>query len=134
MFLGVDGVGRGRRRLEMGENACRRGSKSAIWYLFWCLKLKWTTRDLAGWHVLECFSFNKIPEISITRMVLMILLEPVEHIDQGVFILGIFHFFAFELVLLRGRHRRAPPALSCECVPRGVMIRATHLNFSKDKF
>ena len=41
-------------------------------------------------------------------MVLMILLEPVEHIDQGVFILGIFHFFAFELVLLRDRHRRAP--------------------------
>ena len=25
LFLGVDGVGRGRRRSEMGENACRRG-------------------------------------------------------------------------------------------------------------
>ena len=48
LFLGVDGVGRGRRRSEMGENACRRGSKSAIWYLLWCLKLKWTTRDLPG--------------------------------------------------------------------------------------
>ena len=52
-------------------------------------------------------------------MVLMILLEPVEHIDQGVFILGIFHFFAFELVLLRGRHRRAPPPCHVNVSPGG---------------
>ena len=51
--LGTDRVGRevgGRRRSEMGEDACRtfQGSKSVIWYLLRCLKLKWTTRDLAG--------------------------------------------------------------------------------------
>ena len=72
-----------------------------------------------GWHVLGCFSSNKIPEISITKMVSMILLEPVEHIDQGDFILGIFHFFAFELVLLRGRHRRAPPPCHVNGSPGG---------------
>ena len=27
-----------------------------------------------------------------------------KHIDQGIFIFGIFRFFAFELVLFRGRH------------------------------
>ena len=34
----------------MGEDACRtfQGSKSVIWYLLRCLKLQWTTRDLAG--------------------------------------------------------------------------------------
>ena len=38
------------RQSEMGEDACRtfQGSKSVIWYLLRCLKLQWTTRDLAG--------------------------------------------------------------------------------------
>ena len=38
----------------------------------------------------------------------MIWLEPIEHIDQGVFIFGIFQFFAFELVLFRGSHQLLP--------------------------
>ena len=38
----------------------------------------------------------------------MILLEPLEHIDQGICIFGIFQFFALELVLFRGRHQLLP--------------------------
>ena len=36
---------------------------------------------------------NEIPEISITRTILMTLLELLEHIDKRVFIFGIFQFF-----------------------------------------
>ena len=43
-----------------------------------------------SWYLLGCFSLNKIPEISITRTILMIWLEPLEHIDKGVLIFGIF--------------------------------------------
>ena len=49
-----------------------------------------------SWYLLGCFSHNKIPEISIsTRTILMISLEPLEHIDEGVLIFGIFRFFCF---------------------------------------
>ena len=61
-----------------------------------------------SWYVLGSFSLNKIPEISITRTIFKIWLEPLEHIDQGIFIFGIFRFFAFELVLFRGRHQLLP--------------------------
>ena len=50
-----------------------------------------------SWYVLGCFSLNKTPEISITRTILMIWLEPLEHIDQGIFIFGIFQFFCFRI-------------------------------------
>ena len=55
-----------------------------------------------SWYLLRCFSLNKIPEISITKAILMIWLEPLEHIDKGVFIFRIFQFFVFKLVLFRG--------------------------------
>ena len=58
-----------------------------------------------SWYVLGCFSLNKIPEISIIRTILMIWLK---HIDKGVFIIGIFQFFVFEMVLFRGRHQLLP--------------------------
>ena len=45
-----------------------------------------------SWYILGCFPLDKKPEISITRTILMIRLEPLEHIDQGVFIFGIFQF------------------------------------------
>ena len=61
-----------------------------------------------SWYVLGCFSLNQIPEISITRTILMIWLEPLKHIDQGVFIFEIFQFFVFELVLFWGRHQLLP--------------------------
>ena len=38
----------------------------------------------------------------------MILLEPLEHIDQGVSIFRIFQYFAFELVLFRLRVQLLP--------------------------
>ena len=60
------------------------------------------------WYLLGCFSLHKIPEISITRTILMIWLEPLEHIDKGVLIFGIFQFFVFKLVLFRGRHQLLP--------------------------
>ena len=60
------------------------------------------------WYVLRCFSLNIIPEISITRTILMIWLEPLEHIDQGIFIFGIFQLFAFELLLFMDRHQLLP--------------------------
>ena len=59
-------------------------------------------------YLLGCFSLNKIPEISITRTILMIWLEPLEHIDKGVFIFRIFQFLVFKLVLFRGRHQLLP--------------------------
>ena len=46
-----------------------------------------------SWYLLRCFSLNEIPEISITRTILMTLLELLEHIDKRVFIFGIFQFF-----------------------------------------
>ena len=49
------------------------------------------------WYVLGCFSLNITPEISITGTILMIWLEPLEHIDQGIFIFGIFQLFAFDI-------------------------------------
>ena len=61
-----------------------------------------------SWYVLGCFSLNKIPEISIARTILMIWREPLEHIDQGVYIFEIFQFFAFELILFKGRHQLLP--------------------------
>ena len=61
-----------------------------------------------SWYLLRCFSLNEIPEISITRTILMTLLELLEHIDKRVFIFGIFRFFVFELALFRGRHRLLP--------------------------
>ena len=61
-----------------------------------------------SWYLLGCFSLNKIPEISITRTILMIWLEPLEHIDKGVFIFRIFQLFVFKLVLFRGRHQLLP--------------------------
>ena len=45
-----------------------------------------------SWYLIGCFSLNKIPEISITRTILMIWLEPLEHIDKGILIFGIFQF------------------------------------------
>ena len=91
------------RRSDMSENACRtfQGSKSVIWYLLRCLKLS-VDYQRPCWYHLGCFSLNKIPEISITRTILMIWLEPLEHIDKGVFIFRIFQFFVFKLVLFRG--------------------------------
>ena len=38
----------------------------------------------------------------------MISLEPLEHIDQGIFIFGIFQLFAFELLLFMDRHQLLP--------------------------
>ena len=61
-----------------------------------------------SWYVLGPFPLNKIPEISITKAILMIWLEPLEHIDHGIFIFGIFPFLAFELVLFRSRHQLLP--------------------------
>ena len=46
-----------------------------------------------NWYLLGCFSLNKIPVLSITRTILMIWLELLEHIDKGVLIFGIFQFF-----------------------------------------
>ena len=46
-----------------------------------------------GWYLLGCFSLNKISEISIARTILMIWLEPLEHIDKGVLIFGSFQPF-----------------------------------------
>ena len=37
-----------------------------------------------NWYLLGCFSLNKIPELCITRTILMIWLEPLEHIVKGV--------------------------------------------------
>ena len=39
-----------------------------------------------NWYLVGCFSLNKIPELCITRMILMIWLEPLEHIVKGVLI------------------------------------------------
>ena len=49
-----------------------------------------------------------MPEISITRTTLMIWPEPLEHIDQGVFIFLYFSIFAFDLVFFKGRHQLLP--------------------------
>ena len=46
--------------------------------------------QIPSWYLLGCFSLNKMPEISITRTILMIWIEPLEHIDKGVLIFGIF--------------------------------------------
>ena len=48
---------------------------------------------IPSWYLLGCFSLNKMPEISITRTILMIWPEPLEHIDKGFLIFGIFKFF-----------------------------------------
>ena len=61
-----------------------------------------------SWYVLGPFPLNKIPEISITKAILMIWLQPLEHNDHGIFIFGIFQFLAFELVLFRSRHQLKP--------------------------
>ena len=45
-----------------------------------------------SWYLSGCFSLIKIPEIGITRTILMIWLEPLEHIDKGALIFGIFQF------------------------------------------
>ena len=37
-----------------------------------------------NWYFLGCFSLNKMPELCISRTILMIWLEPLEHIDKGV--------------------------------------------------
>ena len=39
-----------------------------------------------NWYLVGCLSLNKIPELCITRMILMIWLEPLEHIVKGVLI------------------------------------------------
>ena len=52
----------------------------------------WVDYQRTSWYVLGCFSLNKIPEISITETILMIWLEPPEHIDKAVFIFWIFNF------------------------------------------
>ena len=56
-----------------------------------------------SWYILGCFLLNKIPEISITRTILMIWLKPLKYIDKGVYFLGFFNFFVLELVLFRSR-------------------------------
>ena len=111
-----------------------------------------------SWYLLGCFSLNKITEIIITRTILMIWLEPLEHIYKGVFIFRIFPFFFINwyflgvniicchshtdktqvpFIILHGSFSKFPArtlALLCIGVPRGVLIRAAHLKFSKDKF
>ena len=111
-----------------------------------------------SWYLLGCFSLHKIPEISITRSILMVWLEPLEDIDKGILIFGIFQFFVFKLVLFRGRHQFLPLSHGQDsgtfynfigvvfrnsgAHPRplmcrdstGVLISAAHLKFSKDKF
>ena len=110
-----------------------------------------------SWYLLGCFSLNKITEIIITRTILMIWLEPLEHIYKGVFIFRIFPFFFINwyflgvniicchshtdktqvpFIILHGSFSKFPArtlALLCIGVPRGVLIRAAHLKFSKDK-
>ena len=58
----------------MGEDACRtfQGSKSAIWYLLRCLKLKWTTRDVVGTFQGVFSLKKKNPEICITRKIFVL--------------------------------------------------------------
>ena len=46
-----------------------------------------------SWYLLRCFSPNEIPEISITRTILMTLLELLEHIDMS------FYFWDFSIFL-----------------------------------
>ena len=79
----VLGVCKRRRRSEMDKDASR--------------TFKGKKNQRPKWYVLRCFSLNIIPEISITRTILMIWLEPLEHIDQGIFIFGIFQLFAFDI-------------------------------------
>ena len=62
-----------------------------------------------SWYLLRCFSLNEIPEISITRTILMTLLELLEHIDKRVFYFWDFSIFCvFKLVLFRGRYQLLP--------------------------
>ena len=101
---------------DQGKKAIGKGC-GCLWYLYGVkirdlvpFKLSQTLVDhqRPSWYVLGCFSLNKIPEISITRTILMIWLEPLEHIDQGIFIFGIFQLFAFELLLFMDRHQLLP--------------------------
>ena len=102
----------GERRSEMGEN--RKWVRMLVSYLLgvkisdlvpFTMSQTLVDHQRPSWYVLGCFSLNKIPEISIIRTILMIWLK---HIDKGVFIIGIFQFFVFEMVLIRGRHQLLP--------------------------
>ena len=92
LFLGADRGGEGDRK----------------WVRMLVVPFRGQRNQRHSWYVLGCFSLNKTPEISTTRTILMIWLEHLEHIDQGIFICGIFQFFAFESELFRGWHQLLP--------------------------
>ena len=80
----------GGKSLFLGADRGEEGDRE--WVRMLVVPFRGQRNQRLSWYVLRCFSLNKIPEISITRTNLMVWLEPLEHIDQGIFIFGFFNF------------------------------------------